>query len=943
MLLVRFCATKPVELRAGFNSYVPYVMPGPDGKPQGLAVEIVTEAARRANIRIRWVPADDRIDDALRQGKVDFFPMITLTAARVSEFDASEPWWENEAGLISRETDPLEPGATINGKKIAIRGLPILKVLAKTLFPHSTLVTIPDIGAMVGALCQGDVDGVFLDVRLLQTELLKGPASCAGVSLHVTSVPGGSISQGAVARRGVSAAADRLYLQISELSVDGSLAAAASRWGMVSSYQNYHMKDILDARQRTRTTRYSLAVVSLILLLTWFQNQRVRVARKVADENRQRFDAFMKYTPAATFISDDKGRVVYVNEALSGVLKLSAGDVEARFHKADVTILEINGSVETTETITLASGEQRHFLCLKFPFANAGGKKFVGSVALDITERRKAEEALRFSQFSIERSPDSILWMDAKDRIIYANESACRGLGYLRDELLGMAVSEIRAAGDPEDSRRRRERVGALGSLSVESVHRTKDGSLLPVEVALYHLDFDGNDFTCCISRDITERKRAERELARQAQHDGLTGLPNRRYFETRLEHAIAAAHSSASGLAIFYFDLDRFKLINDTLGHAVGDALLKQLVRRLESCVRPVDTLARMGGDEFTLIAPGVDSRDAARILADKLLGCLRENFVVEGHELLATASIGISMFPADGQDGITLMQNADAAMYEAKRQGKNRRQFFNPAMNVAVRERLEIENHLRRALERGEFTLHYQPQVSLGSGEIVRYEALLRWMNPVLGMVSPSRFIPVAEETGLIVPIGAWVLEEACRHAKSLFDSGSPAGVGVNVSSIQFCRPDFAETVAGALERANLPACLLDLELTETVVMQSIEDVAGKITRLRDTGVTISIDDFGTGYSSLSYLQTLRIDHLKIDRSFIRNIPFDSNALSLTRAMVSLAHGLGTRVVVEGVETSLQLETVRILGCDIAQGYFLGLPAPASSHLKFELEKTA
>jgi len=918
-------------------------MPGPDGKPEGLAVEIVTEAARRSNIKLRWIPIDDNIDDALRQEKIDFFPMLTLTPARISEFHVSEPWWENETGLISLEAAPLQLGSTTGGKRIAIRGLPILKVLAQSLFPHSTLVTIPDINAMVEGLCRGRVDAIFLDISLLQTQLLKGPPACAGTPLHVISVPGGSLSQGTVARRGVRAAADRLYLQIAELSLDGTLSAAASRWSMVSSFQNHHMKDILDARQRTRITRYGLALVSLILLLTWFQNQRVRVARKVADENRQRFDAFMKHTPAATFISDEKGRVVYVNEALSGALKLSAAEVEGRFHKADVTLLEIDGSVETTETITLASGEQRHFLCLKFPFANAGGKKFVGSIALDITERRKAEEALRFSQFSIERSPDSILWMDSKDQIIYANESACRGLGYLREELLGMPVSEIRAAGDPNDSRRRREGVCALGSLSVESVHRTKDGSLLPVEVALYHLDFDGNDFTCCISRDITERKRAERELARQAQHDGLTGLPNRRYFETRLEHAIAAAQISASGLAIFYFDLDRFKLINDTLGHAVGDALLKQLVRRLESCVRTVDTLARMGGDEFTLIAPGIDSREAARILADKLLGCLRESFVVEGHELLATASIGISMFPADGHDGITLMQNADAAMYEAKRQGKNRRQFFNPAMNVAVRERLEIENHLRRALDRGEFTLHYQPEISLVSGEVVRYEALLRWMNPALGMVSPSRFIPVAEETGLIVPIGAWVLEEACRHGKYLFDSGSPAGVGVNVSSIQFCRPDFAETVAGALERAALPACLLDLELTETVVMQSLDDVARKIACLRDTGVTISIDDFGTGYSSLSYLQTLRIDYLKIDRSFIRNIPFDANALSLTRALVSLAHGLGTKVVVEGVETSLQLETVRGLGCDIAQGYFLGYPAPASSHVTFELEKTA
>ena len=932
----------PVELRAGYTSYIPFVIAAPDGKPRGLAVEIVTEAARKAHVRLRWVPTGDGIDDALRTGAIDFFPMATLTPARVEEFHASEPWWDNETALISLESASLQAGSATAGKKIAIRGMPVLKTLAGSLFPRSTLVTIPQIGPMVDELCRGDVDAAFLDVRLLQSQLLKGPAACVGRQLHMVSVPGGSLSQGTLARKDVAETADRIYRQIAELALDGTLSETASRWSMVSSFQNRHMKDLLDARQRAGAMRYGLLALSIALLVTWYQNRRVRAARRVADESRQRFDAFMKHTPAITFIRDEMGRVVYVNEALSSSFPLSPLEVAKQFERDEVVATELSRCVESTRSILLESGEKRSFLCLRFPFTNSDGRKFTGSVALDITERKKAEEALRFSQFSIERSPDSILWLDSEERIIYANESACRNLGYRREELCGLPMAEICAHYDARESAAMHEKVRTQGSLWIECSHRARDGSFFPVEAALYYLEFGGKDFTCCISRDITERKRAERELCWQAQHDALTGLPNRRCFESRLEECIAVAERTGAGLAIFYFDLDRFKLINDTLGHAVGDTILKRLAQRVECCVRAGDTLARMGGDEFTLIAPGIDAPPAAQLLADKLLACLRDTFTVEGHELQVSASIGISIYPEDGRDSRTLLQNADAAMYEAKRKGTHHPEFFNPAINATVRERLEIENHLRRALERGELALYYQPEIHVNSGAAVRYEALLRWNSPELGEIPPDRFVPIAEETGLIVPIGLWALEEACRHGKSLFDSGLAAGVGVNVSSVQFGRADFTNTVTSVLERTGLPPRLLDLELTETVVMQGIEDVAKKIAWLRGIGVTISIDDFGTGYSSLSYLQTLRIDNLKIDRSFVRDITFDANAHSLTQALVSLAHSLGMKVVVEGVETSQQLEAIRKMGCDMAQGYFVGMPASATPIPEWELEAT-
>jgi diguanylate cyclase (GGDEF)-like protein/PAS domain S-box-containing protein len=609
----------------------------------------------------------------------------------------------------------------------------------------------------------------------------------------------------------------------------------------------------------------------------------------------------------------------------------------------DGAVLQTNRSIEVTETVNSPSGEARHFLCLKFPFSGAKGPRFVGTVALDITERKRAEEALRFSQFSIDRSPDPILWIDSEAQIFYANEAAAQKLGFAQEELLRMKFMDIDCGFGSLACARRKGELKSGGSMTLESHHRTSAGEVFPVELSLNYLELDGRGFVCCMSRDITERKRSERELSHQAQHDQLTGLPNRRFFETRLEHCIEAARLTNSNLAVLYFDLDGFKLINDTHGHSLGDALLKQCVRRLQSCVRDTDILARMGGDEFTLIAADVDRHGAAGAIAEKLLSSLQESFIVDGHELLITASIGISLFPSDGADGNTLLRHADAAMYEAKREGKNRLRFFSPEMNVNVRERLELENHLRRALDRGELVLHYQPEISLRTNKVVRYEALLRWNHPTLGLISPMKFIPIAEETGLIVPIGTWVLEEACRQTKKLFDSGTPAGVGVNVSSVQFGRPDFVSTVTEVLRRTGLSPLLLELELTETVVMQGLDDVAEKIRELRTLGVSVSIDDFGTGYSSLSYLQKLRIDNLKIDRSFVRDVPCDPDALALTKALVSLAHSLGMKVVIEGIETRPQLEAIRAIGCDIAQGFLLGRPSLPIEDAGLVLEESA
>jgi diguanylate cyclase (GGDEF)-like protein/PAS domain S-box-containing protein len=419
-------------------------------------------------------------------------------------------------------------------------------------------------------------------------------------------------------------------------------------------------------------------------------------------------------------------------------------------------------------------------------------------------------------------------------------------------------------------------------------------------------------------------------QLAYQARHDSLTGLPNRFLFNERLEQALHNARRHNWLLAVLFLDLDRFKEINDTLGHPMGDLTLGQVARRLEAALRKSDSLARLGGDEFGLVlTEPSDAQDALRV-ARKLLDALEGPFTVLAREIFLTASIGISLYPRDGQDGATLERKADAAMYRAKNRGRNRAEFFTSDLGVAALERMEIENALRRALENGELQLYYQPEVD-ASGSLVGLEALLVWNHPRLGATSPQRFIPVAEESGMIVPIGAWVLAQAClQHAAWLRAGAVNVKMAVNVSAAQFSRPDFVETVAQALAESGLTPSLLELELTESMVMRDLDESARQMDRLRALGVSISIDDFGTGYSSLGYLWRLPIDTLKIDRSFLEDIDRDANTIPLVQAIVTLAHGLGLRVVAEGIETQSQMEVLRNAGCEIFQGFLLGEPRP-------------
>lgn len=428
----------------------------------------------------------------------------------------------------------------------------------------------------------------------------------------------------------------------------------------------------------------------------------------------------------------------------------------------------------------------------------------------------------------------------------------------------------------------------------------------------------------------------ATEELTHHATHDVLTDLPNRRLLSDRLEQAIAFARRAGDKLAVLYIDLDGFKVVNDTLGHPVGDALLRQLVERMQDRLRESDTLARIGGDEFVLIASGLKDAQDARTLAGRLQERLRPPFKAEGHQMAITASVGISVYPEDGRDAGELLRAADIAMYEAKRRGKNRAVFFTAEIGRAANERLELETHLRSAIVTNQFVLYYQPEFELQTHRLVRFEALLRWNHPSMGLVSPGKFIPVAEDSGFVVDIGNWVIPTACHAARRWNQAGLPGvPVAVNISAQHLCRADFIATVMGALHRSGLAAEMLELELTESAIVHNFEEIAAKINRLRELGVRVSIDDFGTGYSSFSYLDKLPVAAIKIDRSFLQESDSASRSRSIVEGVVKLAHSLGLRVVVEGVETEGQLDFLRGSDADDVQGFLLGVPAPIEDHL--------
>lgn len=565
--------------------------------------------------------------------------------------------------------------------------------------------------------------------------------------------------------------------------------------------------------------------------------------------------------------------------------------------------------------------------------------KGVVCVIQDIEQRKRSERSLLLARRAIESSSNGILICDMSLRdspVVYVNPAFERITGYPADEIIGrnphfLAGKNLVQVGLEEIYAAVREQ--RAGSVILRNYR--KDGSLFWNELSISPVRDESGSVTHFVGifNDVTERIRYQEEIEHQATHDTLTGLANRTLLADRLDQAVVYAHRSGRLVAVLLLDLDRFKLINDGLGHNTGDTLLKIVAQRFASCIRKGDTIARLGGDEFVIILTDVAQEDDVAPIARKIIETLMLPLEIDGQEIFTTASIGISLYPKDGTDQEALLKNADTAMYRVKASGHNAYRFYTEDMNVRSVEKLKLEADLRRALERGEFLLHYQPVISLGTGEITGAEALLRWQSGSRGMVSPADFIPLAEETGLILPIGEWALRAACLEGRRLLDRGlPPIAISVNVSALQLRQKNFATIVRDALDAAGLSPLLLKIEITESAIMHNPEEAVAILAGLKSLGVAISVDDFGTGYSSLSYLRRFSIDQLKVDRSFVKDVATDPDSATIARTIVALAHNLRLDAVAEGVETPEQLAFLEDIGCDRFQGFLFSRPVPAT-----------
>ncbi|HSK82395.1 MAG TPA: EAL domain-containing protein [Rubrobacter sp.] len=548
----------------------------------------------------------------------------------------------------------------------------------------------------------------------------------------------------------------------------------------------------------------------------------------------------------------------------------------------------------------------------------------------------KEEEQRRFQAKLLEAAGQSIIATDLEGKVLYWNRAAEELYGWSSEEALGRRLRDLTLSEELLDQAEVVASYLRAGrTWSGETLLRRKDGSYVSVlGTATPFFDDRGNLAGMIgVSTDISERKALQEELERQASHDPLTGLYNRRVFVDRLGQALLRTRrKNSTKVGVLFMDMDRFKTINDSLGHEAGDRLLVTVVERFKQHLRTEDVLARFGGDEFAVLLETVENPSEVIRVAQRIAECLREPFTVDDHQVSASTSVGITLGTAHANDDPEgMLRKADVAMYRAKEQGPGSYAVFDPAMQTRAQERLKLEAELRRALEQGEFVLYYQPEVSLHNGSMVGFEALLRWQHPERGLLKPSAFVPFAEETDLITPIGRWVLEEACRQAKRWEEEhlpAPPATMQVNLSARQLARRGLPQTVEEALRRADLDAHALALDITETVLIGASEHNAQAIEALKKMGIRLYLDDFGTGYSSLSYLKLLPVDRVKVDRTFVKGLGGNATDTALVRMIIELCHTLGIEVLAEGVETSDQAALLRDMGCDLGQGYYFARP---------------
>ena len=665
-------------------------------------------------------------------------------------------------------------------------------------------------------------------------------------------------------------------------------------------------------------------------------------------ESEARFRVLVENAPEAIFVLDtDTEKLIQVNDNLIKLLDIPQEILldhpwkEVIPEQQDMDEIFQRCLVGDTPCIewSFQAGE---IICevrlIRLP---ASKQNLIRGSITDITVRKRAETQMRKLSSALQQTDDAIVITDPNGIVDYVNFAFERITGYSSEEVLGKNLKMIRSDKHSDDFYQRLWQTIALGKVfSDVFINRKQDGTLYYEEKTISPLKDENGQITNYISvgRDISGRMEIQERLQYLAHHDVLTDLPNRVLFFDRLEQSLFRATRNKTLLSVMFLDLDRFKNINDTLGHDTGDLVLKQVAMRLKGQLRASDTIARLGGDEFAIMLESIDDIESTKAIALNLIHALSKPVIAGRHELHITTSIGISTFPTDGSDANSLLKNADIAMYQAKNLGKNTFQFYYKEMNELADKHFTLELELRHALENNEFELHYQPKIDLKTNQLIGSEALIRWNNPNLGLVPPVEFIPLLEETGMIIPVGEWVLETACQDLKQWLTQGiAPGTVAINLSARQFSSPNIETKLLNIIQHSKIPPELIEMEITEGLLIQNQNHALRILETLHDNHLTLALDDFGTGYSSLSYLKRFPIDIIKIDQSFIKDLTDNEDDTALVDTIIAMAKALKLKTVAEGIENRAQYQHLKDKGCDIGQGYFISKPMPAEDFAQY------
>ena len=948
----RWLAAHP-RLRVGIETdRVPLSFVDENGRHAGISADILNLLGPRMGVVFDYVrgASQARLLEMAREGEVDLVAAVRGIAGGVPGIALTQPY-HHAYLMVFAPSDTRYRGNVneLNDKTVAVR----LGSAAQDYLPtHSRirLLTLNTVAAALQAVADGRADVAVLGAGPALEEL--GRRGYGEVRASAPLV-GGDVPLSFSVRADQPELLGILNQLLLEITPQEK-ALILQKWLSLPPVEF----------DRARWLRWVLAIGLLLLLaylavLLWnrrLRHQVVRHRRVEADlvQALQASEAHLRglvnTIPDLVWLKDPQGIYLACNpgfERMFGAREAEIlgktdfdfvdAELATHFRNKDAQAIAAGRPCTNEEWVTFAVDGCRKLLeTVKTPMYGADGDLIgVLGVARDITERKQSEQRLRQSAAVFENTAEGVFITDTDGNVIDVNRAFTNITGYTLDDVRGRNPRMWRS------QRHDRDFYQAMwlslhedGEWRGEIWNRRKDGGLYPARLTISRVpDEHGHPINfVAVFADITHVKQSAAMLERLAHHDPLTELPNRLLFNARLRHALEHARRNEQHLAVLFIDLDRFKNINDSFGHLVGDALLKSVARRLRGCIRLEDTVARIGGDEFILLLEGMEDPASSAVIAEKLLADFARPFDLDGREVYITPSIGISLYPRDGEDCEALLRNADTAMYRAKKQGRNAYAFYTEQMTALAVERVMLENSLRRALERNELQLYYQPQVRLESGALIGAEALLRWIHPDMGVISPARFIPLAEESGLILPIGEWVLQTACAQAQAWLDGGLEFGVmAVNIAGPQIQRGNLVAVTRRVLEQTGLPPSRLELEVTESFIMEEAEAAIGILDGLRALGVSIAIDDFGTGYSSLAYLKRLPIDRLKIDQSFVHDIPADQNDMAITRAVIALGLSMQMQVIAEGVENEAQRQFLLSEGCALGQGYLFGRPVPA------------